>query len=128
MSAPRVLIVEEARAVRFLISGILAEAGYVPVLAASAEDAVNIAAADRPDVAVIDQSLPGMSGAELLRWFRSSGDVRLRSVPLIGLSGFRGDGRALMDAGARCMVWKPVAPDALVRAVHWTVEVYRSDE
>jgi DNA-binding response OmpR family regulator len=124
MSAARVLVVEDVRAVRILVAGILSECEFVPVLAATAEDAVRIAAADRPDVALIDETLPGMSGMDLIRWFRSSADVRLSSVPLIGLSGFPSGGRALMDTGACCMVWKPVGADALVRAVRWALEVY----
>jgi CheY-like chemotaxis protein len=125
MTGERVLLVDDSDVLRKLVAGLLAEHGFVPVEAESAEQALRVALTDPPDIAIVDQHLPGLSGAHLVQQLRASGEERLRTLPVIGLSGRVWAERDLMAAGACCFVRKPVEVPALVHALRWALEVYR---
>ena len=121
MAYERVLVVDDSDAVRTVVAEMLASYGFVPVEAESAEGALRVAASERPDVAIVDQH----SGAQFVRLLRASPDERLRSLPVIGLSGRPWNEREFMAAGACCFVRKPVDVYRLARAIRWALEVYR---
>lgn len=78
----RVLIVEDqARTAQELRSG-LASAGLEALVAPSGEDALPLAGSGVFDALVVDVMLPGLSGLELVKALRSSGNA----VPVIFLS------------------------------------------
>ena len=61
-----VLIVEDERVSRKALALLLRACGYKTVAAESAEEALRLLALDdRPDFALVDVDLPGMSGLEL---------------------------------------------------------------
>ena len=103
----RVLLVDDSRAIRSLVASILVADGFVPLEAESAAEALRIAVARAPGVAIVDYHLPDMSGADLVRLLRASLTPSVNSIPVIGLSGISGSERALMSAGATCFVAKP---------------------
>lgn len=113
----RVLVVEDSGAIRVLLAQILANHGYHPVEASSAERALHLAFSDPPGVAVIDHHPPGLSGAELIRTLRASGVGRLRTIPVVGISGFPGTERDLLTVGADAFVRKPFCETELLDAV-----------
>jgi PAS domain S-box-containing protein len=65
--ALRVLLVEDDAQARELYRDILRAAGFVPVEAGSAGDALALLARERFDAAVVDYSLPDMDGLSLAR-------------------------------------------------------------
>jgi CheY-like chemotaxis protein len=65
--ALRVLLVEDDAQARELYRDILHTAGFVPVEAGSAADALALLARERFDAAVVDYSLPDMDGLSLAR-------------------------------------------------------------
>ncbi len=62
----RVLIVEDEQAVRDVFREFLAGLGHEAITAATAEDALEKLASERPDVILLDVRLPGMSGLDFL--------------------------------------------------------------
>jgi len=70
---PRVLIVDDEAGIRESLSSILADEGYAVVAVASAEEALERAAAEDLEVILLDVWLPGMDGLEAL--------TRLQSQP-----------------------------------------------
>ncbi len=127
MTCERVLIVEDSEEVRTIVADIVAAYGFAPVAAESAEDAQRVACDAPPDVAIVDQHLPGASGAQLVQLWRTSPDERLRTLPVIGLSGRPWSERELSVAGACCFIRKPIEIPRLVQAIRWALEVYRPD-
>ncbi len=120
-----VLIVDDNDVVRRLVGLIVEDAGHVPVEAESGEIALALAHVEPPDVVLVDDAMPGMSGLELVSALRGSPDLRLASVPIVGMSGRPGARLQLFGAGADAFVAKPVEEDALLAALAAVVHAPR---
>ncbi len=116
-SSLRALVVDDNDLIRHLVEFILEGAGFVPFGAESAEAALEAARTAPPDLCIVDEVMPRGHGAELIRALRGSGDARLASVPVIGISGRAGAADELLAAGADAFVAKPVEERALLAAV-----------
>jgi CheY-like chemotaxis protein len=117
MTSPRVLVVDDNVTVRTLLAKALRQHGFEVFAADSGPAALRIAVDVRPAVAVIDQWMPEMTGAELIRLLRSAPLPELRAMAIIGLSGRSGSERELLGAGADGFVAKPFGELELVAAV-----------
>ncbi len=99
-----ILVVDDEPKIRALVRDALsAEAGRV-LEASTGRDAIAIAAAERPDLIVLDLGLPDMDGLEVCRAVR-----KWSSAPILVLSARPGeeDKSLLLDAGADDYVTKP---------------------
>lgn len=65
--SPRVLIVEDEARFRDLLMRVLPGWGFEAVAARSAEEAMRLAAADPPDIVLLDLNLPGENGLEFFK-------------------------------------------------------------
>jgi two-component system OmpR family response regulator len=79
---PRLLVVDDEPTILALLSGSLRFAGYDVVTAASGAEALRAAAAQRPDLVLLDVMMPGGDGFDVVRRLRSAG----RDVPVIFLT------------------------------------------
>ena len=99
-----VLVVDDEPPIRRFLRTSLAAAGYRVVEAEDATGATRHAAADKPDLIILDLGLPDRSGLEVI------GDIRKTSpVPIIVLSA-RHDERSMVEAldlGADDYIAKP---------------------
>jgi len=80
----RVLVVDDEPVIRALVVASLAAECKVSA-AADGRDALASLHNERPDVVLLDVSLPGMSGAEVLRQIRA--DATLNGLPVLLLTG-----------------------------------------
>jgi two-component system KDP operon response regulator KdpE len=107
----RVLVVDdEAQIVRALTVNLQA-LGYTVDSAGSGEDALRLAAANRPEAVILDLGLPGVDGVDVIRGLRG-----WSQVPIIVLS-VRAEERekiAALEAGADDYVTKPFGMGELV--------------
>ncbi|MBW1646169.1 MAG: response regulator [Deltaproteobacteria bacterium] len=62
----KILVVDDEESIRLLYREELEDAGYEVRTAASAEEALELIAAGRPDLVIMDIKMPGMSGLEAL--------------------------------------------------------------
>ena len=93
-TAPRVLIVEDERALAGIVAAYLSRAGYVTSIVHSGIEAVQAARDQSPEVVVLDLGLPGLDGIEVCRQIRTFSDCYVIVVTarkdevdtLIGLS------------------------------------------
>jgi DNA-binding response OmpR family regulator len=86
---PSVLLVEDDAPTRVFLSENLIADRFAPVSATSAEEAISMLGGARPDVAVVDVGLPGMSGLDLVSTIRDGGpdDPWDAGMPILLLSG-----------------------------------------
>jgi DNA-binding response OmpR family regulator len=108
---PSVLLVEDDAPTRTFLSENLIADRFAPLSATSAEEAVRLLAGSRPDVAVVDVGLPGMSGLELVSAIRDGGadDPWDAGMPILLLSGQTSPHSAVrgIERGADDFVAKP---------------------
>ena len=112
----RVMLVDDQAFVRAAIRQALTSPGVdVVAEAASAEAALDVALAARPDVLLLDIDLPGMTGIQLVRELAP----RLPSTRIVMLTVSAAD-QDLLEAfryGACGYLTKDMTPEALLRAV-----------
>jgi two-component system, OmpR family, KDP operon response regulator KdpE len=108
---PRILVVDDEQQILRALRVILREAGFEALPAASGEEALDLAALQRPDAAIVDLLLPDLDGVELARRLREWSDMPLIVLSAVGEEDAKV--RALA-AGADDYVTKPFGPRELV--------------
>jgi CheY-like chemotaxis protein len=81
---PRLLYVEDNEMNRDMLSRRLQRRGFEVLIAADGERGVAIAAAERPDLILMDMSLPVLDGWEATRRLKAA--PATRRIPIIGLT------------------------------------------
>ncbi|HEY1043067.1 MAG TPA: ATP-binding protein, partial [Telluria sp.] len=114
---PSVLLIEDNDDGREMMAMMLTTHGYPVRHAADGVQGVDLAAADVPDVALVDIGLPGIDGYEVARRLRSA--QQTRNIRLIALTGYgqEEDHRRVMEAGFDVHLVKPVQMEALIDAI-----------
>jgi two-component system, cell cycle response regulator DivK len=110
----RVLLVEDNEMNRDMLSRRLTRRGFEVIFAVDGQQGVDLARAERPDIILMDMSLPVLDGWEATR--RVKADSATRSVPVIGLTAhaMSGDREKAMEAGCDDYDTKPVELDRLI--------------
>ena len=103
-----ILVVEDNDDNRTLVVKVLARQGHVVREAVSAEQALEAAVADPPDLILLDLNLAGMSGFEAAG--RLKADPRLCHIPVVALTAYAmvGDRERALAAGCDGYISKPV--------------------
>jgi DNA-binding response OmpR family regulator len=112
-----VLVVDDNEGLRRLVPVTLLAAGHEAFEAAEAISAWRAMVAHRPDVVILDVTMPAVSGLDLCRAMRA--DPQLAAMPVIVPAG-RGlpeDRAAASDAGADRFFAKAFSPRDLLAAV-----------
>lgn len=112
-----ILVVEDTPSERELMSHYLRESGYTVINAVSAQEALNKAIEQKPDVIITDVVMPGMSGFELCRSLKKHPITE--KVPIIICTSKNQEIDRLwgMKQGADAYITKPFTREQLVRAV-----------
>jgi two-component system KDP operon response regulator KdpE len=110
----RILLVDDANSMLHSLGAALNSAGYILCLASSGEDALRKYQSSRPELILLDLSLPGMDGKDLLRRLR-----RVTAAPIVVMSarGEESEIIACLDAGANDYMSKPVATGELLARI-----------
>ncbi|MBU6257302.1 MAG: phosphate regulon transcriptional regulator PhoB [Burkholderiales bacterium] len=112
-----VLVVEDESAIAELIAINLRHAGYDVTVAADAEAAQREVDRVLPDLVLLDWMLPGQSGLQLARRWRT--EARTRELPLIMLTARADEADKIngLDAGADDYLTKPFSPKELLARI-----------
>jgi adenylate cyclase len=110
-----ILVVDDNASNRDLLERRLSREGYRVTVAESGARALAFAAADQPDLVLLDLMMPGMSGFEVL--CRLKADARTRHIPVIVISALDELDSTVrcIEAGAEDYLPKPFNP-VLLRA------------
>jgi CheY-like chemotaxis protein len=113
MSKPTIAVVEDNADNRLLLSAILRDR-YSIVEYENGPDALEGLARSLPDLVLLDISLPGMDGNEILSEIRRDG--RMRHLPIIALTAhaMAGDRERFLDAGFNDYITKPIVDESLL--------------
>jgi CheY-like chemotaxis protein len=103
-----ILLVEDNEMNRDMLSRRLERRGDEVIVAVDGEDGVVRAAADRPDLVVMDMSLPGIDGWEATRQLKAAPETS--AIPVLALTAhaMAGDRERAFQAGCDDFDTKPV--------------------
>ena len=110
----KILYVEDNEDNIFMLKNRLTRAGFTMIIATDGAQGVAMASSERPDMILMDLSLPVIDGWEATR--RVKADDATRSVPVIGLTAhaMAGDREKAIEAGCDDYDTKPVELDRLI--------------
>ena len=121
MSNERILVVDDNPANMKLVSDLLEWSGYQISKAMNAEQALEAIRQTKPDLILMDISLPGMDGLTLTRKLKA--DDATKRIRIVALTAFamKGDEKKAFDAGCDGYITKPIdtrkLPDQIARVL-----------
>ncbi len=80
----KVLVVDDDPFIRSLLAAWLQEAGYGVVMAADGQQALERVREDRPDIILLDLTMPRLDGYAVVRWLRQRPETR--GLPILVFS------------------------------------------
>ena len=104
----KILLVEDNEMNRDMLSRRLERRGYAGVIAVDGQQGVELAQSERPDLILMDMSLPIIDGWEATRRLKAMAD--LKGTPVIALTAhaMSGDREKALEAGCDDYDTKPI--------------------
>ena len=115
MTTPRILVADDDKVISLLVCSTLRKAGYFPVPAFDAMQALMFAMrAPQPEAIILDLNMPGGGGLVTLKKLKAS--ARTAEIPVLVLTGDSGaEVRAMVsDLGAHSFLSKPLQAAAML--------------
>jgi PAS domain S-box-containing protein len=109
-----VLVVDDEKDSRLLISHYLEEFGCKVLTAAGGEQGLQLAREHAPDLMTLDLMMPGMTGWEVLKHLKADADLRRIPVVIVSVLANEGKGSIL---GAMDFIAKPFEREDLLRVL-----------
>jgi len=119
----RIIYVEDDDLAGELVKDVLSQAGHMVGVIGHGTLAFETIAFKKPDLVILDRSLPGMQGIDILKQLRQTPATYL--TPILMLTGKRGEALSdeAMAAGADDYLLKPFEPEDLVQRVASALEI-----
>jgi len=104
----KILIVDDNQDSRELVVKILKTRGYQTIEAVDGEEALEKAVAERPDLILMDRSLPKIDGYEVTRRLKNRDEFK--NIPIVALTAhaMRGEREKALEAGCEGYISKPI--------------------
>jgi two-component system cell cycle response regulator DivK len=119
---PTILLVEDNEMNRDMLSRRLIRKGFHVLTAVDGQEGVDMAVQEKPDLILMDMSLPVLDGWAATRLLKSMSD--LQSIPIIALTAhaMKGDEEEAYRAGCDDFDTKPVVIDRLLDKIQVNLE------
>ena len=113
----RILLVEDNELNREMLTRRLTHRGHEVMLAADGRQGVDMARAGKPDLVLMDLSLPVIDGWQAARILKD--DATTRGIPVVALTAHAmlGDRAKALEAGCDAYATKPVDLPSLMRMI-----------
>jgi DNA-binding response OmpR family regulator len=111
----KILVVEDEQGLRLVVESEVARAGYDVESVGSGLDAIARLSKERFDLAILDVTLPGKSGLEVLQYIRER-QMRTRVIMITGMEGLSVATKAV-KLGADDYIPKPFDAEYLLSSV-----------
>ncbi len=114
---PLILVVEDYEDARVMYGRLLQMSGYEPIEVATGEEAIELAVARRPDLILLDMSLPGMDGWEVTAELKEN--AATKHIPIVALTAhaLQSERKRTERAGCEGFLAKPCAPPELLAEI-----------
>ena len=117
MSAPLIMVVDDERDFRAIVSHVLERGGYQVVTAADGMEGLAAFESRRPDLVVLDGHLPDIDGFEVCRRLRARPDGKTVPILLCTVRSALSTVSEGFEAGATGYVLKPFEMEELLERV-----------
>jgi two-component system cell cycle response regulator DivK len=109
----KILYVEDNDDNVYVLNNRLTRWGHTVLIASDGRQGIDVAMAERPDMILMDLSLPALDGWEATRRLKASAETK--AIPVIALSAhaMAGDREKALDAGCDDFDTKPIDFDRL---------------
>ncbi len=117
----KILVIEDSGLMRRIISDVLGKAGYEVITACGGREGVDLVRKEKPDLVLLDITMPEMDGFEVCRLLREDESNNL--MPIIILTARNKDEEKIngLEAGADDYITKPFNPRELLSRVKNTL-------
>jgi two-component system cell cycle response regulator DivK len=104
----KILVVDDNNDSRELVVKVLKNQGYEMIEAIDGEDALEKAVSEKPDLILMDISIPKINGYEVTKRLKSIEEVK--KIPVVALTAhaMRGDRVKALEAGCEGYISKPI--------------------
>ena len=119
----RVMVVEDVKNVRELLSLILKNEGFDVIESANGQDAWNKLGGSYIDMLITDLNMPEMNGFELVKKLRNSADFHSTPVLMVTSENHEPIKRKARQLGVNEWLMKPLIPSDLMDAVRRLITV-----
>lgn len=113
----KILIAEDERDIRDLVTFSLKFGGFDVVQASNGVEAVERAQAEVPDLILMDVRMPKMTGYEACKALKAIPAMRHIPVVFLSAKGQESEIQQGVEAGAEEYILKPFAPDELTKQI-----------
>jgi two-component system, cell cycle response regulator DivK len=113
----RILLVEDNEMNRDMLSRRLERKGHVVLVAVNGLQGVEMVQSERPDLVLMDMSLPEIDGWEATRRVRADEDIKRTPIIALTAHAMDGDRQRVLDAGCDEYETKPVEMDRLLEKI-----------
>lgn len=117
MTKKKILIVEDNEQNLYLSTFLLEKQGHEVIQARNGQEGLDRAAAERPDLILLDIQLPVMDGYEVARRLKQAQETQL--IPIVAVTSYAmaGDREAVLAAGCEGYIEKPIDPDRFTEQI-----------
>ena len=105
---PKILLVEDNEMNRDMLSRRLERRGYEVVIAVDGQQGVDLAQSTRPDIILMDMSLPVIDGWEATRQLKAKDGVKATPIIALTAHAMSGDREKALEAGCDDYDTKPI--------------------
>lgn len=111
----KILLVEDNKENRYLITFILEKNGYEVIIAEKGQTGFEMAVSESPDLILMDIQLPDINGLEVTKKIRASKADGV--VPIIAITSYAmvGDREKALEAGCNGYIEKPINPETFMK-------------
>ena len=121
----KILIIDDNSDIRDLVQFIFEKAGLTVIHGENGEKGLAKLRALRPDLVLLDTTMPGISGLEVLKEIRNDEDRDLRRIPVMMLTANSADDdiAQALELGASSYVIKPFKREKIVAEVELLLQL-----
>lgn len=126
-TVPRVLVVDDVEANRFILRDIISEMGFQPILTENGIQALKMVQHIKPQLMILDIAMPEMNGYEVCEKIKADPDTR--DIPIIFISAFDDPKDVVkgFEYGCEDYITKPFIPEVVKVRVGMQLKLYEAN-
>lgn len=116
MSETKILVADDSKTVRTIVSTILSDAGYEVILASDGAKALELAHSNRPSLAILDIVMPEMDGYAVCEKLQDMGSP-WSEMPIVFLTSVKSQALKVLGSEYGAYMNKPVDSAQLLNTI-----------